>query len=833
MILHNSKLLRGWVGNVAPIYSIPFNQVIHSVEVSGTQLTQYLSYGALLAGGWFHDVLAGVLYVWTSDSANPNSKFIVVESKMFFSNVSVHAPHDMSTGYDVVYRPLLKGTSQFGVELDNQNQFGLAIEGSGSIDLINDAEFWSQIFDKVTFENKRCYVYSWSRTLPVSEAKLIYKGIVERKSWSPQTITFRLKDSINEIRALVPVSDMGDVVGRVSEKNRLKKQRTIYGTVYGHVPTSIDDLIGGTYPLTGTATIVTASATVTGTGTAFLAEVSPGDSLTFSVDADRIEYTVKEVTSDTVLTLTEEYEGFPGSGTVELRPDRPKRWQNREWKIAGHALRQPTTAVTASGSLAWIDVVSTLDLMPGDVITVGAETTNVGHISGNRIFMTPFLELPASVGAVVTRLSVSAAYIGRDRLVYSRDYTVNASTAQLTLTDLAEFNIAKVRAVTGTVTLTNASRSVTGTNTIFDQELKPSDWIRAQGEADYFEVLSVDSPTSLTLRTPATYSLTVAARYKSPAYIGDGSVILSVDCLGKTVDGLTSGALISTAPAAVKDVLTSVGVSASEIDTASFSTASELAYQRIGLVVPEKEADKKSQVARDVINKVNRSVFGSLVQTNDFKLKYNILEPKRSSTVLELSEKDVVAFKITSDASRVVSNVKVNYLKREYDYLTLAASYSQESKSSDQGTYLVKTSKEYEHESNLIDSTDAQLLANRFSFFFSQASAEIALDTKMIAARSEVNDRVTLTHEKMFERIGSNDKRKTAAIQSVQKTVFDTSIGLDDLANSFTRCGVITSNIHPTWALSTNAQKTDAGYITDSYGMISNDPDTFGINLIW
>lgn len=833
VILHQSQLLRGWSVYSGSIYEIFFDRVIHSVEVLGVSLTEVGSLGSVVAGSYFQDRTTSTLYVRTLDSADPNTKTIVVESKLFFANATVTAPHDMGSGFEVLYRPLLKGTSDFGVELDNSNQFGLALEGTGSIDLINDSVFWSPIYDKLTFENKKCFVYSWSRTLPMSEAKLIYKGIVERKSWSPQSVQFRLKDSISEIRAQVPVDNLDDYpAARVTERLRLTKQRTVYGYVFGHVPSSIDGLIGGTYPLTGTFTASGANATVTGSGTQFLAELNPGDQIVFSFDTDATRYSVKSVASNTSLELSEEYEGLSGSGSAEVLPERDKRYINREHLIAGHSLRQPSTTVTVSGSLAWIDVASSQDMMAGDVITVGSEQTNISRVSGNRLFLSPFLELPASVGASVTRLAVSSACLNDRELVYGRDYTVDASTAVLTLDPLAEVNVAPVRAVTGSVTFTNGSRTVTGTGTIFDEELKPSDWIRAFGEADYFEVLSVDSETQLTLRTNATYSVTAAARYKSPEYFGD-QVTLAVDCLGKTSTGAPSGNLIKSGPDIVKNILDSVGIPSTDIDTASFTESKELAYQRLGVVIPSKQSDKKAPTARDVINSINRSIFGSLVQTADFKLKYNILEPQRTTDVLQLSEKDFLSFKINSDSSRIVSTAKVNYLKKEFDCDAKASSFAQVKTVSTEGTYLVKSNKTYEHESILVDETDAQLLCNRFAFLYSAATASMQIDTKLITSQMEVNDRVTLNHEKLFERIGSSDKRKTMAVQGAKKTVFDSSLNLDDLGNAFSRCSVITENTHPEFSTSTQAERINAGYITDNNGMQSNDGDTFGIHLIW
>lgn len=829
-----SEAAKGWSLYSGSIYSLSFNKVIDNITDSGVELTEAASLGTVVANSYYWDRQNGTLYLRTSDSVNPNSKFIVVESSLFFSNVSVAAPYDLGSGFEVNWLPLLKGTSDFGVALDNQNQLGFAIEGSGSIDLINDRAFWDSKFDKLTFENKRVSIYSWNRSLAITEAKIIYRGLVESKTWSSTSIQFKIKDSLNELRSAVILDDMQDYVGaKLSSKDLLTKQRVVYGYIYGHRPTNIDQLVNEAYELTGTVSITNASATVTGSGSAFLAEISPDDELTF--DDGETFYTVESVASNTSLTLSEVFEGDTASGlTFSIRPNKPKPYINREFLIAGHALREPVTTVTASPSLGYIEVASTLDMEAGDAITVGSELTSILRISGNRLFLSPYLVNLASIGATVTRRAVSSAWIGSRELVYSRDYTVNAAGALLTLNQDAEFNIAPIKKLLGTsVTFTNTSRAVTGVGTFFKNDLVPGDWIRAYGQADFFQVLSIESDTALTLRSAATYSATTTAQYKSPAYYKEGTSVLSVDCLGKTSDGLTTGALIKTGPEIVKDLILNVGVDATDIDSASFVTASGLAKYKLGLAIPEKVSDKNSPKVRDVINKINQSIFGSLIQTADFKLKYNILSPKRDSTATTFTEKDVLSFKIKSDSSRIVKTMKLNYLKREYDNSADQANFLQHVVTNNIGTYLVATNKEVTQESYITDASDALIVARRYSFLYQLASSIIGIDTKLKAARLEVNDKVILEHENLYERIGSSSKRKFAAIQSIKKSVFDSSIEIEDLANAFTRCGVITGNTHPTYDLSSDLERSYAGYITDDFGMIDNNADTYGLHLIW
>ena len=65
---------------------------------------------------------------------------------------------------------------------------------------------------------------------------------------------------------------------------------------------------------TGTATVTNGSATVTGTNTLWLANVTAGNS--FTVAGDRVMYDVASVDSDTQITLSAPYAGTTASGVV-------------------------------------------------------------------------------------------------------------------------------------------------------------------------------------------------------------------------------------------------------------------------------------------------------------------------------------------------------------------------------------------------------------------------------------------------------------------------------------------------------------------------------------
>jgi len=152
------------------------------VKDSGVALTEVSSLASVVAGSFYNDRINKVLYVRTSDSVNPNGKFIHATIRFFFSQGGRHLPNDLDSGFDVHWLPLLKGTSDFGSELDNQSLLGTAIEGQGSVQFINDHTFWDDKYDKLYFENQEASVYSWAPGLPPTEAKLLFKGKIQNQT---------------------------------------------------------------------------------------------------------------------------------------------------------------------------------------------------------------------------------------------------------------------------------------------------------------------------------------------------------------------------------------------------------------------------------------------------------------------------------------------------------------------------------------------------------------------------------------------------------------------------------------------------------------------------
>jgi hypothetical protein len=837
-IMEASKRLVGWVVESGSIYRLNNFDVpiIEAIEELGTAYSEVSSLASVTNSTYYHDRANRVLYLRTSDDSHPNSLFLVLRKKLFFSDFPISLPFDLASGKTVFFEPLLKSTSAFGVELDNRNQLGVALEGSGRVSFINDADspdtnsFWRNNYTKLYFENHAVNIYSTSKDLPGSEVKQIFSGRVKGKKYTPTTVSFTVQDLLSELRGEIGLANIEDIVGvRVSDNLLKAKQRRIYGRVFSHRPTNIDQVVNG-YPITGTVTVTPGSTTVTGSGTAFLDEISPDDNLVIN----EVEVTVGSVTDNTILELTENFIG-PTSTAVSalITPDKPKNFINRIWKVAGHTTRQPETTITNASSLNFFQVVSTLDMIPGDQLFIGpagtGELATVQRKSGTYLKLEENILQTPSIGTSVIRPSVQNVKINNTALRYDRDFTYDADAGVLTLKKLAEFNIAPIRDLVGSVTF-NGTRTVTGTSTLFDFQLQVGMYVRLVGEFNFFEISSIESPTSLTLKTVATYSGTGSGNYKPVINFNPGTDVLTCDCLGLTSTGAKDGTFLSRGPQIVKHLIEDAGVT--DIDTASFTTSNDLAETELGLVVPDTFSALKTNTFRKSINRVNKSIFGSLIQNNTFQLQYVVLSPQRDINIVKFREFDVIKFSIDTTNEYMAKNVIVEYKNREYNPAFKEDGFDEELDNSKIGQFILRTDRTTRVETLIAFQKDAIIFARRWRHVLEIGHSVIKLTTKMQGMDLQVTDRLELLHQKMYDRIGGG-LRKVSAIQGIRKSGNDVEIELEDLADAFSQTSTITENTALDFDNSNEDEKGIQGYITDNDGLINNDENTFRLHRIW
>lgn len=829
--LDAAKRLMGWVLDSGSIYKLVGieHAFVVSIEDSGTAYTAAANAGAVTAGKYFLDRATQTLYVRASDSSNPNSRYLVGTFRLFLANAPISLAYDLATGYEVPWQPLVEANSAFGVEIDTVNQTSVAIEGSGSLTIINDQDFWPANFDKLIFENQSCSIYSFNRDLAASEARLLFRGKVEKRSYKSDQISFQLKDIFSELKAPVVLNYIEDLGELHSDSVAKAYQRMIFGRVFGFRPTNIDTVRDG-YPIPSVLVSITNGSTTLNGSSGFRANLSRDDKLLLG----GVEYTIASVTNDITAQLTESYTGSELlNSQAYIIPNRPKRYINRYWKVAGHALCQPTTTTQANCTPTRIFLNSTTGMFAGDKIYIG--TLGAGElviienvVSSNLVELaTSVLDVPAA-GVAVVRPAIQNLRINDLELLFDRDFSINATNGTFTLLDTAESNACQIRQIPTSLTFSSLSRTVSGTG--LDTIFKPGDMVSKVGETAFFEIMDV-TETTLTLVGFPTFTGSGLGLYKNVIFDPSEDVI-TCDVLGRTSDGTSAGSLIRTGPAIVQTLLTDAGL-ASQVDSAAFVSAAAMATQDIGYVIPEKYEDKKLPTYREAINVINKSILGSLIQSDNFLISYFIIQPLKSSSSLNLKEADILSFAVDSNAQHMIKTAIVEYQTREYDYLIEDESTLTQQKTSNVSNYILKTDKEKTFSTKLVNTSDALIYANRWAFILENTSGVIKLKTKLQAANIEVGDVIDIEHRKLFVRFGGTDTRRLVMVQKVMKDGYSVDIEAVDLSNAFNRCANITSNTCPNYSASENADLLIGGYITDTYGMQNNDPDTYGTNLIW
>jgi hypothetical protein len=833
--LNASNRLMGWTLSSGSVYAIVFTQpVIVSLSQAGVPLTQAASQATVIAGSYYLDQNAQVLYAWLADSTHPNASFVSVVVKLFYASAPVTLANDLASGFQVYWEPQIKSTSQFGVAIDVVNQASEAIEGTGSLTLHNDQAFWSANYDKLFFDNQKVTIYSWNRDLPANQAKILFNGLVLSKTYSPTDITFQLSDLLSQLRIPVPLSLVGPITAQTPPDVQKVYRRMIFGRVDGHRPVNVDQSITGLgYPLSGTIAINNGAVAVTGTGTTFLSSLSPADVIYLGGN----KYTIATVVSDTSLTISQPLSTVNIlSQSLNVEPALPKRYNNRIWKVAGHALRQPTMTIVGSSTIQRLTVSSTVDIIPGDEIYIGTlgsgEIATVASVLGFKtLVLTGSLSAIYPLGTQITRPAIQNVRLNDLKLVYYTDFTTDATNATLTLSPLAEANRSQLKQLGMTLSFTSASRivQVTTSGASLQGIVKPGDMIGTN--QTYQEILSVDSPTQVTLRSPWPLTTTGQGQYKT--YTFDQSKdVLTCSCLGRTDDGTSTGNLLGTAPLVVKQLLTDMGLAAS-LNTASFVDTQAIAYQPIGFVIPARFNDTTVPTYTKLINQVNTSVLGTLIQDDNFLLKHSVLRPqKNQASATYFTESDILALKVASTNVNSVRNVYITFGNKEYDYLVSAASIQTSSRDSDVVHYLMNSSSAKTIATVLYSTTDAQVYANRWGFLLENATSIISITTKLQAIDLEVNSIIDIDDRKLYTRLGGASTRKICAVQKITKSGTDVTIEAVDLGNCFNRAAAI-NDITTSFSNTSESLRIYGGFITDPYGMQANDPTTFGSNLIW
>jgi len=821
------RILEGWNGGSAPTYSFSANYYVRGVIVGQAQLVEASS-SSLSSGEFFFDATTKILYVRLFDDTSPADSFTVVEYRLFYSNAPKILPFDLQSGREVEYEALMKSESKFSADLDSDDLTGISLTGSGNVTLENNDGNFDDIFEKLFWEGTEAQIFSYGG----GEAKRIFKGFIETKKFSPISVIFRVVDFVDKLRDEVPLPYFSSIDGDLSASVLGRPKRRIYGRADGVKTVHLDPLLDG-FSMQGTFSGTAGTATINASGANILNELSPDDTV-FYIDGndEKFSYSVQTVDiSGNFFTITENIDKTFSAQSLKNSPSIPYRGKNRIYHVSSHELREPTTTVVDPIQLNRIEVASVADMESGDFVFFGSTRRQIKRISGNILVLETNLDTSPVIGSTVFKSSIQKCYIDKEEAILNRDFTVQntGGECKIVLDGLAEFNIVRPNVLTGAnLTFTNGSKLVSGSGTRFKEEIKPRDWLLPVGESNYYEVLQVTDDTNLVLRQDySDVTVTAPTIRKRPNYANDETII-SVDCLGKTKNNLKTGEWIKYGPEIVRDLLEESGLT---VNTASFDSAiTEVPYLMSVLVPADFGSDRP--IVRDVIDRVNVSIFGSLYNNFDYEITYSVMTPNKENITETISDADVIDFDLSSSGKNITKTITFNYRHFDHDRFTGEIGSASSSIENEYVSNISSINREEIADFYVYNDLDAEILGSRLSLLRETSNSVMRVSTKLALIRKSLNTPLLFSFDRLFNRYGTaNDKNRIGYISKIAKNHEGVDVEITDVSGMMNKVAIITEDTASDFPLSSEIERSLNGYITEDNGIITNNEE-YRTNLI-
>ncbi|MBK7380549.1 MAG: hypothetical protein IPJ03_16460 [Ignavibacteriales bacterium] len=228
------------------VYSKSFDYgYVSSVEVDGVALTEGSS-TSLSAGYFYWDNDNQILYIRTSDSANPASKYVVAVFEIYVATYDAHwnrVPTDTTTSV-VYFEPLIARVPAIKTTVKDL-AFGVVPVQSTGINLNNADKILNRFLYDSSFRGREILVYHWLDNLDVDNIKLVMRGRMDSISWSDSTVSIKVFDSFDifetEFRPPQGEAFYSDsLYPNLDPQFEGKPIRYVYGVVDGFVPVNID-----------------------------------------------------------------------------------------------------------------------------------------------------------------------------------------------------------------------------------------------------------------------------------------------------------------------------------------------------------------------------------------------------------------------------------------------------------------------------------------------------------------------------------------------------------------------------------------------------------------
>lgn len=819
-------------GPISNIYTKTTAYFVEGLKQDNTDLIKVAAVGEVVLGTFHYDIETSLLSIRLNGDIDPTSVEVIATYKFFYADKGIQLPHDLEDiSEDVNYEGRIVSSPGYKHKI-GINQALTSLVGEGTLQLKNQDAGLDDIFDTLIFENQDVVIFSWNPNLQPSDARVIYRGRVTNKTFDGLDVKLKIKDQIfNLLEA--PNMEAYSASDNVAESVQGRYKRRVYGRVDGLRAQSTDQIADG-ITLTGTLSITGGAVLLSGNGTIFLTEVLQGDTINIGTQ----EFTVDEVLDDTSITVSDQADfGAAGQEGI-LIPQRGTVLRNRTFLAAGHVCAEVTHTVVNVLQFNRVVLDDTSGLFGGDFIefTDTGERLEIKTVApGNLIVLQQNMVTKPATSTTAVRRPIQEVFVG-NRRVNADDYAVfNTSTGTgVTLQDDVEFNLARSKNTIFDATFTNGTRTITvATNEVSLIDIfEPGDFVKPDNVAytTFYKIVNVKTQSLDIAVNFADVTTTDTVELKKPDYLTDDSIV-SVNILGRTIDGTASGTWIQTAAEAEKDLLLDVGIT--QVNTQSFTDGAIESRQLISIALPLDFTSKTLPTIKDITDRLNKSVRGSLTLDNSLLIKYQPLNVSIPDNIIEIKDSDIIDWKIKSTNGKTFKTVQGRYRFTDVELSTLEKGNKFFSFDSEFVERYIGTTKIDELNLYLYEAFDAQIAVRRHTYYNRLGVATINITTDLRLEDIEIGDVVIADLQRLYKRFGdSSFRKKTMLVVGKTLTGQRSILELSDLGNTFNTSSFITPNTAPDFSAATSDEKLIYGYITDNQGIVDNDEDTARTHLI-
>jgi len=251
----------------------------------------------------------------------------------------------------------------------------------------------------------------------------------------------------------------------------------------------------------------------------------------------------------------------------------------------------------------------------------------------------------------------------------------------------------------------------------------------------------------------------------------------------------------------------------SGVNEDKFNEAKDDCNYTLSMVIPETIGSEPPKI-RDVITKINESVFGSLYGDSAFNVSYSILNAEKPELTEVLTDDDIISWD-SSSSQKIVNRVKVNY-RPFTDIFNEEDGFKVLEYNSGFVDSLIGINNVLEKTIYLYEEDKALIIAQRLALFNSLSSTVVNVKAKLNLALKAVGDKMFLSLDRLYKRYGGRDRRKIGTITGIKKNGFDTDVQFVDLSNVYNRVPAIAPNTALDYSSGISDDIVRWGYIVDN-----------------